>query len=90
MAIFETPVSAAIKGTIEGTFGLAGKVVEAAGNAVRGVGEAIGGALEGALSPAPVTVVNNTMVPANSSEIQLYSPTDTKFKLIAFYNKKGI
>lgn len=38
----------------------------------------------------PVTVVNNTMVPANSSEIQLYSPTDTKFKLIAFYNKKGI
>ena len=58
MALFETPVSAAVKSTIEGTFGLAGKVVEAAGNAVRGVGEAVGGALEGALSPAPVTVIN--------------------------------
>jgi hypothetical protein len=58
MALFETPVSAAVKSTIEGTFGLAGKVVEATGNAVRGVGEAVGGALEGALSPAPVTVIN--------------------------------
>jgi hypothetical protein len=58
MPLFETPVSAAVKSTIEGTFGLAGKVVEAAGNAVRGVGEAVGGALEGALSPAPVTVIN--------------------------------
>jgi hypothetical protein len=38
----------------------------------------------------PVTVVNDTIVPVNSSETQLYSPTDTKFKLIAFYNKKGI
>jgi hypothetical protein len=38
----------------------------------------------------PVTVVNNTMVSANSSETQLYSPTGTKFNLIAFYNKKGI
>jgi hypothetical protein len=56
--MFETPVSAAIKSTIEGTFGLAGKVVEAAGNTVRGVGEAVGGALEGALSPAPVTIIN--------------------------------
>ena len=44
--------------TIEGIFGLAGKVVEAAGNAVRGVGEAVGGAMQGALSPAPVTVIN--------------------------------
>ena len=58
MPLFETPVSAAVKSTIEGTFGLAGKVVEATGNAVRGVGEAVGGALEGALSPAPVTVIN--------------------------------
>ena len=58
MAVFLGPVSAAVKGTIDGTFGLAGKVVEAAGNAVRGVGEAVGGALEGALSPAPVTVIN--------------------------------
>lgn len=57
-ALFETPFSAAVKGTIEGTFGLAGKVVEAAGNAVRGVGEAVGGAMQGALSPAPVTVIN--------------------------------
>lgn len=57
-ALIETPFSAAVKGTIEGTFGLAGKVVEAAGNAVRGVGEAAGGALQGALSPAPVTVIN--------------------------------
>lgn len=59
MALVETPFSAAVKGTIEGTFGLAGKVVEAAGNAVRGVGEAVGGAMEGALSPAPVNVINN-------------------------------
>jgi hypothetical protein len=58
MAVFLGPVSAAVKATIDGTFGLAGKVVEAAGNAVRGVGEAVGGALEGALSPAPVTVIN--------------------------------
>ena len=57
-ALIETPFSAAVKGTIEGTFGLAGKVVEAAGNAVRGVGEAVGGAMQGALSPAPVTVIN--------------------------------
>lgn len=57
-ALIETPFSAAIKGTIEGTFGLAGKVAEAAGNAVRGVGEAVGGAMQGALSPAPVTVIN--------------------------------
>jgi hypothetical protein len=58
MALIETPITAAVKGTIEGTFGLAGKVVEAAGNAVRGVGEAVGGAMQGALSPAPVTVIN--------------------------------
>jgi Acetyltransferase (GNAT) family len=38
----------------------------------------------------PITVVNNNIVPANSSETKLYSPTDTKFKLIAFYNNKGI
>lgn len=59
MALIETPASAAIKGVIEGTFGFAGKVVEAAGNAARGVGEAVGGALQGAMSPAPVTVVNS-------------------------------
>ena len=58
MALVETPFSAAVKETIAGTFGLAGKVVEAAGNAVRGVGEAVGGAMQGALSPAPVTVIN--------------------------------
>lgn len=58
MALIETPLTAAVKGTIEGTFGLAGKVAEAAGNAVRGVGEAVGGAMQGALSPAPVTVIN--------------------------------
>ena len=58
MPLIETPVSAAIRGTIEGTFGLAGKVVEATGNAVRGVGEAVGGAMQGALSPAPITVIN--------------------------------
>lgn len=58
-ALFETPVSAAISATITGAFGFAGKVVEAAGNTARGVGEAIGGALEGAMSPAPVTVVNS-------------------------------
>jgi len=58
MGLVETPFSAAVKETIAGTFGLAGKVVEAAGNAVRGVGEAVGGAMQGALSPAPVTVIN--------------------------------
>ncbi len=58
MSLVETPFSAAVKETIAGTFGLAGKVVEATGNAVRGVGEAVGGAMQGALSPAPVTVIN--------------------------------
>ena len=58
MGLVETPFSAAVKETIAGTFGLAGKVVEATGNAVRGVGEAVGGAMQGALSPAPVTVIN--------------------------------
>jgi hypothetical protein len=58
MALIETPITAAVKGTIAGSFGLAGKVVEAAVNAVRGVGEAAGGAMQGALSPAPVTVIN--------------------------------
>ena len=57
-ALVETPITSAVKETIAGTFGLAGKVVEAAGNAVRGVGEAVGGAMQGALSPAPVTVIN--------------------------------
>jgi hypothetical protein len=38
----------------------------------------------------PVTLSNDSIVPANSIDTKLYSPTDTKFKLIAFYNKKGI
>jgi hypothetical protein len=58
MSFVETPITSAVKETIAGTFGLAGKVVEATGNAVRGVGEAVGGAMQGALSPAPVTVIN--------------------------------
>ena len=33
MPLFETPVSAAVKSTIEGTFGLAGKVVEVSSSA---------------------------------------------------------
>ena len=45
--------------TIEGIFGLASATVTAAGEAAKGIGTAVGGALEGALSPAPVTVVNN-------------------------------
>lgn len=45
--------------TIEGIFGLASATVSAAGEAAKGIGYAVGGALEGALSPAPVTVVNN-------------------------------
>lgn len=65
---FETPLSAAVGATISGVFGLAGKVVEAAGNAVRGVGEAVGGALEGALSPTPVTVVNAVGMAGNAGK----------------------
>jgi hypothetical protein len=45
--------------TIEGIFGLASATVTAAGEAAKGVGTAVGGALQGALSPAPVTVVNS-------------------------------
>lgn len=45
--------------TIKGVFGLASATVSAAGEAAKGVGTAVGGALEGALSPSPVTVVNN-------------------------------
>ncbi len=45
--------------TIEGVFGLASATVTAAGEAVKGVGMAVGGALQGALSPAPVTIINS-------------------------------
>lgn len=45
--------------SIKGVFGLASATVSAAGEAAKGVGTAVGGALEGAMSPAPVTVVNN-------------------------------
>jgi hypothetical protein len=45
--------------TIKGVFGLASATVTAAGEAAKGVGTAVGGALEGAMTPAPVTVVNN-------------------------------
>jgi hypothetical protein len=71
MRLIETPVSAAIKGTIEGTFGLAGKVVEATGNAVRGVGEAVGGAMQGALSPAPVTVINGVGMAGRAAQAKV-------------------
>ena len=37
----------------------------------------------------PVTVMDNTIVPANSSETKLYTPDRNGFKLIAFYNKRG-
>lgn len=49
----------AVGETIKGIFGLASATVTAAGEAAKGIGNALGGALEGALSPAPVTVVNN-------------------------------
>lgn len=71
MPLIETPVSAAIRGTIEGTFGLAGKVVEATGNAVRGVGEAVGGAMQGALSPAPVTVINGVGMAGRAAQAKV-------------------
>jgi hypothetical protein len=45
--------------TIEGVFGLASATVTAAGEAAKGVGMAVGGALQGALSPAPVTIINS-------------------------------
>lgn len=45
--------------TIEGVFGLASATVTAAGEAVKGVGMAVGGALQGALSPAPITIINS-------------------------------
>lgn len=48
-----------IEETIKGVFGLASATVAAAGEAAKGIGTAVGGALEGALSPSPVTVVNN-------------------------------
>lgn len=44
--------------TIEGVFGLASATVTAAGEAVKGVGMAVGGALQGVLSPAPITIIN--------------------------------
>jgi hypothetical protein len=71
MPRIETPVSAAIRGTIEGTFGLAGKVVEATGNAVRGVGEAVGGAMQGALSPAPITVINGVGMAGQAAQAKV-------------------
>lgn len=49
----------AVGETIEGIFGLASATVTAAGEAAKGIGSAVGGALQGALSPAPVNVVNN-------------------------------
>jgi hypothetical protein len=45
--------------TIEGVFGLASATVTAAGEAAKGVGMAVGGALQGALSPAPITIINS-------------------------------
>ena len=45
--------------SIKGVFGLASATVTAAGEAVKGVGMAVGGALQGALSPAPVTIINS-------------------------------
>lgn len=45
--------------TIEGVFGLASATVTAAGEAAKGVGMAVGGALQGVLSPAPITIINS-------------------------------